>query len=122
MTEILAATLDPHVLATLEDSVGGDRGFVAELVETYLADGVLQVEAVEAAVAARDAGGLVRPAHTLKSASYTVGAMRLGDIAKFLEARGRQDLLQGAADDVAAARTEWAAVEAALRVWLGGPG
>jgi HPt (histidine-containing phosphotransfer) domain-containing protein len=120
MTETSSPTLDVSVLAALRESVGGDDAFVADLVETYLGDGAEQVAAVEAAVGTGDAAALVRPAHTLKSASYTVGAMRLGDLAKSLEARGRGEALDGAGVEAAAARAEWAAVETALRAWLGG--
>jgi HPt (histidine-containing phosphotransfer) domain-containing protein len=120
MTETSSPTLDVSVLAALRESVGGDDAFVADLVETYLGDGAEQVAAVEAAVGTGDAAALVRPAHTLKSASYTVGAMRLGDLAKSLEARGRGEALDGAGVEAAAARAEWATVETALRAWLGG--
>jgi HPt (histidine-containing phosphotransfer) domain-containing protein len=120
MTETPSTTLDVGILAGLRDSVGGDEAFVADLVRTYLADGAVQVEAIESAVSSGDAVALVRPAHTLKSASYTVGAMRLGDLAKSLEARGRGETLDGAAEETAAVRAEWGAVEAALLGWLGG--
>ena len=120
MSEPSSPTLDRAVLAALRDSVGGDDGFVADLVETYLADGAGQLAAIEAAVASDDAAALVRPAHTLKSASYTVGAMRLGDLARSLEQHGRggEAGLEGARAEASAARVEWVAAEAALRSWL----
>ncbi len=122
MTDPSSPTLDAAVLAALRDSVGGDDAFIADLVETYLADGAGQLDAIEAAVAAGDAAALVRPAHTLKSASYTVGAMRLGDLARSLEQHGRSGgpRLDGAPAGAVAARAEWSAVEAALRSWLDG--
>jgi HPt (histidine-containing phosphotransfer) domain-containing protein len=112
-----APTLDPAVLDALRDSVGGDDAFVIDLVETYLADGAGQLEAIGVAVGAGDAAGLVRPAHTLKSASYTVGAMRLGDLARSLEQQGRAGDLSEATADAHAAEQEWTAVVAALRAW-----
>jgi HPt (histidine-containing phosphotransfer) domain-containing protein len=122
MTETASPTLDATVLAALRDAVGGDDAFVADLVETYLADGAEQLGAIGMAVEADDATALVRPAHTLKSASYTVGAMRLGDLARSLEQHGRAGGpgLDGARAGAAAARVEWPLVEAALRSWLGG--
>jgi HPt (histidine-containing phosphotransfer) domain-containing protein len=116
MTEA-TPTLDAAVLDALRDSVGGDDAFVTDLVETYLADGAGQLEAIGFAVGAGDAAGLVRPAHTLKSASYTVGAMRLGDLARSLEQRGRTGDLSDAAGDAHAAQQEWTAVVAALQAW-----
>ena len=64
-------TLDTSVLSALYDSVGGDDAFIADLVETYLTDGAAQLAAIDAAAGDREAEGLVRPAHTLKSASRT---------------------------------------------------
>ena len=120
MSEPLAPTLDQAVLAGLRDSVGGDDAFVADLVETYLADGADQVAAIEAALNAGDAAALVRPAHTLKSASYTVGAMRLGDLARTLEQGARADGPADASVDLEAVTTAWSATERALRAWLAG--
>ncbi len=117
MSESVSPTLDEAVLSALRESVGGDDAFVVDLVETYLSDGAEQLDAIAAAVAAGDAGALVRPAHTLKSASYTVGAMRLGDLARSLEQRGRSGVLDGGVAEADAARAEWAAVDRALRSW-----
>lgn len=111
--------LDRSVLVALRDSVGGDGGFVADLVETYLVDAGEQIGAIEAALAARDAEALVRPAHTLKSASFTVGATRLGELSRELEQRARGGSLDGVAD-AGAVREALAATEEALRAWLAG--
>ena len=88
-------TIDEGVLTELTESTGGDIGFVVELVETYLADTPAQLEAMASAVAADDADALVRPAHTLKSSSATVGAMRLSSVARELEMAGRTGTLDG---------------------------
>jgi HPt (histidine-containing phosphotransfer) domain-containing protein len=111
-------TLDAGVLAALSDSVGGDDAFVADLVETYLADGAVQLAAIDAAVRSREAEALVRPAHTLKSSSRTVGANRLGELSRQIEMLGRSGSTTGAGELAGEARTEWTDVEAALRAWL----
>ena len=111
-------TLDASVLAALSDSVGGDDAFVADLVETYLADGAVQLAAIDDAVRSSEAEALVRPAHTLKSSSRTVGANRLGELSRQIEMLGRSGSTTGAGELVAEARTEWTDVEAALRAWL----
>jgi HPt (histidine-containing phosphotransfer) domain-containing protein len=113
-----AATLDTTVLAALLDSVGGDVAFVADLVETYLADGADQLAEIDAAVQSGDAEALVRPAHTLKSSSRTVGANRLGELGRQIEMLGRSGTTAGVGALAAAARTEWTEIEAALRAWL----
>jgi HPt (histidine-containing phosphotransfer) domain-containing protein len=120
MTEPSGPFLDPGVLDALRDSVGGDEAFVVDLVETYLSDAAAQLADVEAAIGSRDAAALVRPAHTLKSASFTVGAMRLGERSRTLEQRGRSGALEGSADDLHEALEDWQATESALRDWLSG--
>jgi HPt (histidine-containing phosphotransfer) domain-containing protein len=118
VTEPNTPVLDPTVLAALRDSVGGDEAFVVDLIETYLGDAGTQVEAIEAAIESGDAESLVRPAHTLKSASLTVGAMRLGELARSVEQRARSGEAAGMDREASAVRDEWQAANAALRDWL----
>jgi HPt (histidine-containing phosphotransfer) domain-containing protein len=112
------ATLDTSVLGALYDSVGGDDAFLADLVETYLSDGADQLAAIDEAVRSGDAEVLVRPAHTLKSSSRTVGANRLGELSRQIEVLGRSGSTTGAGELAADAGAEWLRVEAALRAWL----
>ena len=113
--------LDVAVLDALAVSVDGDHAFVADLIDAYLADGAVQVDQVERAIAASDLAALIRPAHTLKSSSATVGAARLAAMARELEFAGRD----GRADDAqpshaAALRGAWDATASALRDWVSG--
>ncbi len=111
--------LDEEVLGELLSSTDGDVDFVRELVETYLADVPVQITGIADALEADDAAALVRPAHTLKSASATVGAMRLSAVARELEMAGRSGSLDaGARSGLADARSEVDAVGAAMAGWL----
>jgi HPt (histidine-containing phosphotransfer) domain-containing protein len=110
--------IDGPVLEGLRTSVGGDDAFVADLVGTYLTDARDQLDSIDAAIGAGDAAALVRPAHTLKSASFTVGANRLGEIARTLEQRARNESLDGTRELAADARQEFGAVDEALAAWL----
>ena len=93
----------------------------AELVETYLADTPVQLDAMTTAVEADDAEALVRPAHTLKSSSATVGAMRLSSVARELEMAGRTGSLEASVRGrLDSARAEWQAAEEAFATWLQG--
>ena len=113
--------LDTVVLDELAASVGGDRGFVADLIQTYLADSSGQVDAVEAAVPAGDAEALVRPAHTLKSSSATLGAKQLSALARRLEMTGRSGSLDDdARADATLLREAWQSATGALRAWMAG--
>ena len=111
-------TLDTSVLAALSDSIGGDDAFVPDLVETYLVDGAVQLAAIGDAVRSGDAEALVRPAHTLKSSSRTIGANRLGELSRQIEVLGRSGSMSGARELAAEAHSEWTDVETALRAWL----
>ncbi len=121
MSDAQAPILDEGALAELRQSVDGDRDFVVELIEAFLADGATQVADIEAALAAGDAEALVRPAHTLKSSSATVGAVRLSDLARELEMAGRSATLDAATTARGPElRTAWEAAAGALRRWVGG--
>lgn len=124
MNQPQPAILDEEVLDELRASVEGDRAFVVELVEAYLSDGATHVAEVEAAVSAGDAAALVRPAHTLKSSSATVGALRLAGLARELEVLARSGAMDARAPErLPPLREAWEAAAAALRGWVArGPG
>lgn len=107
-------TLDPAGLERLLEITGGDLEFLEELVDTFLADAVSQLDALDAAATAGDVAGLVRPAHSLKSNSDNVGATALGDLARQLEADGRTGVVPDATARAAVIRAEFEAVHDAL--------
>ena len=111
--------LDTDVIDGLLASVEGDTDFVIELIAAFLADGATQLDEIEAALAAGDAEAVVRPAHTLKSASATLGAMRLAASARTLELAGRSGALDGTDTRAAAEgiRADWEAASVALNAW-----
>jgi HPt (histidine-containing phosphotransfer) domain-containing protein len=120
MPEPDAPILDERILLELRATTGDDVGFVRELVQTYLGDTPSQLDAMTAAVEADDAAALVRPAHTLKSSSATVGAVRLSSVARELEMAGRSGTLEPTTRAaLESARSEWQAAEDALAAWLG---
>ena len=118
MSEHDPALLDTSVLDELRASVEGDRDFVVELIEAYLADGATHVAAIDAALETDSAEALVRPAHTLKSSSATVGAMRLAATARELEMTGRSGSLAEAGEAAGRVADEWRATSEALRGWI----
>ncbi len=119
MTESNPQVLNEAVLEELEASVQGDRAFIVDLVETYLADGASHLVEVVAAMTAADASALVRPAHTLKSSSATVGAERVGAMARRLEAAGRSGIIEAdLGDEAARLDVAWDEAVRALRAWI----
>ena len=111
--------VDEAVLADLLASTGDDPAFVRELLETYLAETPEQMSAISAAIEADDAGAMVRPAHTLKSSSATLGAMRLSALGRELEMAGRSETLSTAVVELRdAAAATWEATTQAFESWL----
>lgn len=82
-------TLDPAAFAHLLEITGGDLEFVDELIDTYIDDALVQLEAMRQAAEAADAAALVRPAHSLKSSSANVGATAVTETCRSLESDGR---------------------------------
>jgi HPt (histidine-containing phosphotransfer) domain-containing protein len=111
--------IDETVLEELQASVAGDSAFVADLIEAYVSDSTVQIGAIEAAIGAGDAEALVRPAHTLKSSSATLGATELSATARTLEMAGRSgDLDDADARQAAdAVRKQWEGAVEGLRAW-----
>jgi HPt (histidine-containing phosphotransfer) domain-containing protein len=62
-----------------------DPKFAAEVLSTYLRDGLQTIEDLEAAIRAQDAAASELLAHRIKGASLNLGAERLGNIALALE-------------------------------------
>jgi HPt (histidine-containing phosphotransfer) domain-containing protein len=111
--------LDVAVLTELLESTGDDVEFVRDLLDTYLAETPEHMAAIRQALEADDAAALVRPAHTLKSSSATLGAMRLSAIGRDLEMAGRSGSLK--ADGRAMlpdVEGTWDATSEAVQGWL----
>jgi len=95
--------LDRAALRSLLEMVGDDPEFVGELVDEYLADAPVQLEAMRAAVAAGDPASAARPAHTLKGTSSNLGAMELAAACRKIEERARAGAADGLMELVASA-------------------
>jgi two-component system sensor histidine kinase/response regulator len=121
MPESAGSVIDHAVIDALLEATGGDRSFLAELVDAYLADAPGQLAAMRAAVASGSAAELVRPVHTLKSSSASLGAVGLAERCRALEAQARTGSLDGAADGVEAIAGDLEAVTAELSALAGSP-
>jgi HPt (histidine-containing phosphotransfer) domain-containing protein len=111
------SAIDLDVFARLREITGDDPEFLAELVDTYLADGEAQVRALREAQA-DDLSALVRPAHSLKSSSASIGATALAERCRTLEAEARAghvDDVDGAIEAIAEGFATAAAELAAMR-------
>jgi HPt (histidine-containing phosphotransfer) domain-containing protein len=106
--------VDPAAVDRLLEMTGGDPEFLHELITTYIEDGAAQLVAMRAAVDKEDPEALVRPAHSLKSNSASMGAEHLATLCRALETDARAGRLDGAAERVAQAAAEFEDVRVAL--------
>lgn len=105
---------------TLE-MVGGDLGFVGELVAEYRTDGANRVADMRAALSAGDAEALRRAAHTLKGSSASLGANDLAEACRVVEAAARDGRLDDLGPKVDAIASGLEAAVAALDERIGRP-
>jgi histidine phosphotransfer protein HptB len=83
----LGDIIDWTAFQTARGELGGD--FI-RILGYFREDGAKSVAAIEAAMRANNAVGIVLPAHTLKGEARQFGADALGDVAEIIETHARQ--------------------------------
>lgn len=107
--------IDPAALAEICQMVGDDSyELLVEMIDGYFQEAPPLLQSILRAVHEGDAAGLETAAHTLKSLSTTLGAIRLGQMCQHLETLGYQTALHLAADYLPQLETEFALVVQAL--------
>jgi HPt (histidine-containing phosphotransfer) domain-containing protein len=91
------------------------ENFLIELVDLYLEDTPKRLTELRRALETGDIPILTREAHTIKSSSVNLGAMKMSGIAKKLELAGRAGELGQIAEQVARIEAEFEVVKAALQ-------
>mgnify|MGYP003941783863 CR=1 FL=1 len=105
--------MDAGVLEELFEIMEEDA---LSLLRQYLGNSIELLKEIVRAVAAKDAEGLVLPAHSLKSSSANVGAMRVSALAKKLEFMGRENNMDKAAAGWKKLQEEYSLSADALKV------
>ena len=108
----MAGLIDEEALL---ERVAGDPGFLASMVNIFVADVPMRLDAIRAGLRQADPNVVERAAHSLKGALATMAADTAAAEALRLEQLGRAGTLDGAADVLAALERQVAAVTAALR-------
>jgi HPt (histidine-containing phosphotransfer) domain-containing protein len=90
--------------------------FFLELVAIYLEDTPKGLLELRQALEVRDAPTITRAAHTLKSSSANLGAMRMSAIAREIESAGGVAEFGQLNEQVARSEAEFAIVKAALEL------
>jgi signal transduction histidine kinase/CheY-like chemotaxis protein/HPt (histidine-containing phosphotransfer) domain-containing protein len=110
-----AEVIDTQRLEHLHSLQDGERpGLVRELIDLFVADAPVHLDALDDALQHGDATRLASLAHRFLSASENIGARRVSDLCIELERRGRLGTLDGAHDLVATLAGEHVRARAAL--------
>jgi HPt (histidine-containing phosphotransfer) domain-containing protein len=95
--------------------------FLVELIDLYLHDTPKRLIELRRALDAGDTPTLTREAHTLKSSSANVGAMKISEIARELETAGRTGEMGRMAEQVTRTEKEFELVRSALKALRSAP-
>jgi HPt (histidine-containing phosphotransfer) domain-containing protein len=88
--------LDQKALNELRElDPDGSSGLLANIIGAYLKDAPEQLRHISDALAAQDIAALVRHAHSLRSASQSLGASRVAQIAGEIESAGKNQAIGG---------------------------
>ncbi len=98
----------------LQEVAMGDDEFLCELIDLYLNDAPLQVEALRDAVSSQDGAAVLAAAHKLKGSCGNVGADGLVALCQRLEASGKASRLQELPDLLQQLSREFEEVNEAL--------
>ncbi len=88
-------SLDPAALQNLAAQAQNGTDLLSRIVATYVSSSTELAAELRAGAAAEDPKRMAMAAHTLKSSSAQVGAMKLSSLCKEIEARGRGGSVQG---------------------------
>ncbi len=115
--------LDPEALNSLAAMAAGrSDDALARVIATYLAHTPNLIAGLKQALAAADAEALVQAAHSMKSSSAQIGARRLSDLAREVEALGRSGRLGDVESLVGDMEAVFAKVRDGLESYLNGNG
>jgi HPt (histidine-containing phosphotransfer) domain-containing protein len=115
----VSGNIDETAFGQTVEMVGGDMGFLGDLVAAYRTDGASRVADMRTALAAGNAEDLRRAAHTLKSSSASLGANDLAEACRAVEAAAREGRLEGLGTNVEAIASEFDEVVSALDTRIG---
>ncbi|MFN2215544.1 MAG: Hpt domain-containing protein [Anaerolineales bacterium] len=107
------SVIELQTFESLRESIGTD--FIKVLVNEYLDEAPLLLSKLENALAQKDCDLFRRSAHSLKSTSYTFGALQFGASAMELEAMGREAKLDTAPEKLRSLINDFEAVQIALQ-------
>jgi two-component system sensor histidine kinase/response regulator len=100
LADVSAESLDVSALDALKEI--GDDDFVRELVDDFASSMDEYLPVLREAALGGDADTVYRTAHTIKSSSASMGAMRVSEMAARIEQAGRGGALAGVPEAIQA--------------------
>jgi HPt (histidine-containing phosphotransfer) domain-containing protein len=117
MSDESEEVLDQSVLTSLRElQEEGEPDILEEVGDLFLKHAPEKISAIEKAVKQKDANALKVAAHSLKSSSAYVGAMRLSALSKDLEMIGRSGSTEGSEEKSEMLKVEFLRVKIALEL------
>ena len=114
-SNLTTGSIDPRAWESIRSlQRPGRPDMLCKVIDKYLSSSRQLLDTMRAAVPQGDAGVLHRTAHSLKSSSATLGALRLAALCKEVEAMGRTNMLNGMPALWEKIESEYAVVQDAL--------
>ncbi len=114
---VLSEAINTEVLDAFRNTMGANASaFLAQLIDIYLEETPLLLQAISTAVTQQDAAAMQKAAHTLKSSSASLGAMTLSKLCEQIESMGHSGTTAGVGEIVAQIESEYERVKAALQI------
>lgn len=114
-SELSSPALDPAVTERLRAlAVATDPSVLREIHDAFLASAVDYLAAMRDGAAGNDAGGLRKAAHALKGAGANIGAQRLTELCRQLEALGETGRVDGVIKRLEQLEQEFARVKSEI--------
>ncbi len=111
-----SAVIDPAAIQTIKDlQMEGEPSILSKIIETYLFSTQSNISQIKEDVSDATPHDFQVFAHTLKSSSANLGAMRLSEISKAFEIQCREKTMNNAYDYIKEIETEFIKVKIALR-------
>jgi len=119
--ELHATALDQKILENIRGlQKEGEPSLMDKIITIYVQTTPGLLQDLSEAVAASDAQAMKKAAHSLKSSSANLGAMKLSELCKEVESMGRMGALKGASALVTKIEHEYSAVEKSLMLEMQG--
>ncbi|MBW2096438.1 MAG: Hpt domain-containing protein [Deltaproteobacteria bacterium] len=94
----------------LAENLGLEPDEYMEILELLVDSGKADIASLEQAIAANDAEGVVKAAHSLKGASANLGLMDLSETARDIEFKGREQDLADIGEKIQVLKAKFAPV------------